>query len=72
MFQSLSIVLPAYNEQDNIEAAVRTAVGAAAAAAPDHEVVVVDDGSRDATPERVAALAEARDGRGRVLLDAVT
>jgi dolichol-phosphate mannosyltransferase len=53
----LSIVLPAYNEEGNIERAVREAVRAAASLVPDYEVVVVDDGSRDGTAERLAALA---------------
>jgi glycosyltransferase involved in cell wall biosynthesis len=56
MFSSLSIVLPAYNEQDNIATAVRGAVTAASGLFADYEVVVVDDGSRDATPERLAGL----------------
>jgi glycosyltransferase involved in cell wall biosynthesis len=67
MFRSLSLVLPAYNEQDNIEAAVRTAAGAAAGLLPEYEVVVVDDGSRDATAERLRALEPGLDGRLRVL-----
>jgi glycosyltransferase involved in cell wall biosynthesis len=51
----LSLVLPAYNEEGNIERAVRAAA-AAGARAGSYEVVVVDDGSRDATGERLAAL----------------
>jgi glycosyltransferase involved in cell wall biosynthesis len=67
MFRSLSIVLPAYNEQDNVTAAVGTSARAAAAVVPDYEVLVVDDGSRDATAERLAALVPAMEGRLRVL-----
>jgi glycosyltransferase involved in cell wall biosynthesis len=51
----LSIVLPAYNEEANIERAVRAAL-AAAGAGREGEVVVVDDGSRDATWARLQAL----------------
>jgi glycosyltransferase involved in cell wall biosynthesis len=52
---TLSLVMPAYNEAGNIERAVRAAA-AAGAQAGTYEVVVVDDGSRDATAERLAAL----------------
>ena len=52
----LSIVLPAYNEEGNIERAVREALEFGAAAAGSCEVVAVDDGSRDATPAKLDAL----------------
>jgi dolichol-phosphate mannosyltransferase len=52
----LSLVLPAYNEEANIERAVREAAAAAAALTPDFEVVIVDDGSRDATAARLGGL----------------
>lgn len=45
----LSIVLPAYNEEGNIERAVREALAGAAKAGATCEVVVVNDGSRDGT-----------------------
>jgi dolichol-phosphate mannosyltransferase len=48
-FPRLSIVLPAYNEEGNIERAVREALAGAAKAEVTCEVVVVNDGSRDAT-----------------------
>jgi len=47
MTPQLSLVLPAYNEEGNIERAVREAAIAAAALTPEYELVVVDDGSRD-------------------------
>jgi glycosyltransferase involved in cell wall biosynthesis len=52
---AISLVLPAYNEAGNIERAVRAAA-AAGARAGSYEVVVVDDGSRDATAEILARL----------------
>lgn len=45
----LSIVLPAYNEEGNIERAVRAALDGAAKAGATCEVLVVNDGSRDGT-----------------------
>ncbi len=53
----LSIVLPAYNEEENIERAISEATGAAERLVADHEIVVVDDGSTDSTAERVHAVA---------------
>jgi glycosyltransferase involved in cell wall biosynthesis len=47
----VSIVLPCFNEEDNVAEAVRAALLAGRRAALDHEVIVVDDGSRDRTRE---------------------
>ena len=64
---ALSIVLPAYNEEGNIERVVRDAGAAAAELAPPCEIVVVDDGSRDRTGEILARLAAEMDGTLRVV-----
>jgi cellulose synthase/poly-beta-1,6-N-acetylglucosamine synthase-like glycosyltransferase/peptidoglycan/xylan/chitin deacetylase (PgdA/CDA1 family) len=53
----VSIVVPAYNEEVGIGASVRSL---AASDYPDVEVVVVDDGSVDATAAIVAGLGEPR------------
>jgi dolichol-phosphate mannosyltransferase len=53
---ALSIVLPAFNEEGNIERAVREAFAAAARIPSKCEVVVVNDGSRDATASKLEAL----------------
>lgn len=55
---SLSIVLPALNEEGNIERAVRSSASAVAPLVSDYEIVVVDDGSRDETPEILKRLEE--------------
>jgi glycosyltransferase involved in cell wall biosynthesis len=55
----LSIVLPCFNEEANVADAIRYAGAAAAATAFDYEVIVVDDGSGDATAEIAAAFAAA-------------
>jgi glycosyltransferase involved in cell wall biosynthesis len=52
----LSIIVPLYNEQDNVGhlcAAIRDAVGGRGLA---YEVLLVDDGSKDATFERAAEM----------------
>ncbi len=62
----ISIVLPCLDEEANVAAAVRAATRAAEHVARAHEVVVVDDGSSDATAA-IAAAEAARDGRVRLL-----
>ena len=54
---SLSAVLPAYNEEACIVAAVRELAAVLRALVDDFEIVVVDDGSRDATGRLLAALS---------------
>ena len=54
----LSVVLPCFNEEGNLEAMVRGALVAAAQVTEDYEVLIVDDGSTDHTAEIGAALAE--------------
>jgi len=54
--QSISVVLPAYNEEENIERQTRACLDFLRTHFDDYEVIVVDDGSRDATPQIVARL----------------
>src|SRR5215468_8632085 len=53
----LSVFFPAYNDSGTIASMVIRAVRAAAELTPDFEVIVVDDGSADATPEIIDELA---------------
>jgi glycosyltransferase involved in cell wall biosynthesis len=55
----VSIVLPCHNEAPNLAAAVRMASEAGRRHALAHEVIVVDDGSRDRTLQIATALAAA-------------
>ena len=47
----LSVFFPAYNDGGTIASMVIRAVKAAAELTPDYEVLVIDDGSADATAE---------------------
>ena len=53
----LSVVIPAHNEEDHIPATVRALHAALAAAAIDHEILVVNDNSRDATEDVLKGLS---------------
>jgi len=63
----LSIVLPCHDEAANIRRAVEEATRAAERVAEAHEIIVVDDGSRDGT-RGVAELCSAEDSRVRILV----
>jgi glycosyltransferase involved in cell wall biosynthesis len=65
---SISAVLPAYNEEESITAVVRDTADVLNGCAERWEIVVVDDGSSDATAER--ARAAAPDAPVRVLAHA--
>lgn len=62
----VSIVLPAYNEEENVRGAVAEATATAERLFADHEIVVVDDGSADATAATVREIGAA-DPRVRVI-----
>jgi len=61
-----SIVVPIYNEQDNIDELYRAIAAALDAAGPVYEVIMVDDGSTDASFAELQRLA-ASDGRLKVI-----
>ena len=63
---SISFVLPAFNEAENIEAAVCRCRETADALDLEFEIIVVDDGSRDAT-RAIAARISSADSRVRTL-----
>lgn len=63
---AVSIVLPAYNEAENIEQAVGEATATAERLFAEHEVIVVDDGSTDGTATHIRRIA-GRDPRVRLI-----
>ena len=62
----LSVVIPCHNERDVIEATHARLVEVLPATGMEFEIIYIDDGSRDDTLERLAAIA-ARDGRVTVI-----
>lgn len=66
MRPTVSLVIPMYNEELNIEHAVAAARESLEKYASDHEILIVDDASTDASPRIVERLAS-EDGRVRVL-----
>jgi dolichol-phosphate mannosyltransferase len=61
-----SVVVPVYNEEGNVEALASRVVRAMEKVGEPFELLFVDDGSRDRTPELLRAIA-ARDERVRVV-----
>lgn len=51
--RSVSMVIPMFNEQENIEHALDCAVSALELYGGDYEIVIVDDASTDSSPEMV-------------------
>ena len=52
MKPSVSLVIPMYNEELNIELAVAASIESLAKYAGDWELLIVDDASTDASPRR--------------------
>jgi glycosyltransferase involved in cell wall biosynthesis len=63
----LSVFFPAYNDSGTIASMVVTALLTARRLTPDHEVIVVNDGSRDATPQLLDELARVYPGEVRIV-----
>jgi glycosyltransferase involved in cell wall biosynthesis len=53
MLPPFSLVIPAFNEEDRIEKTVRQCLHYLETTSPESELIVVNDGSTDATPEVV-------------------
>lgn len=61
MWSSLTIVLPAYDEEDALPLTVRRVLDFFAGHVADPELIIVDDGSTDGTPALVDRLAAEHD-----------
>ena len=61
MRQMLSVVIPAFNEQEMVPAAAGQIDGILSRAGIPHELIFIDDGSRDATWAEIRAESEHRD-----------
>lgn len=57
--QTISVVVPVYNSQDTLEELVRRLKAVLAPITTEYEIVLVNDGSRDRSWERVQALSAA-------------
>ena len=68
MSDSVTIVIPAFREENNIEAAIDNASRVAQGVVQDYEIIVVDDGSSDKTGDFARLKAEA-DGHIRVAVN---
>src|SRR5690242_9520197 len=55
--RGLSVFFPAYNDSGTIASMVVNALLTARRLTPDHEVIVINDGSRDLTPQILDELA---------------
>jgi glycosyltransferase involved in cell wall biosynthesis len=64
--KSLSVVMPAYNEEQNVEPMIGNVIKTFNPLVQELEVIIVNDGSRDRTGEKIQALA-ARDPRVRMV-----
>jgi len=65
-FESISVFLPCYNEQENIARTVMRALGVLSKTGADFEIIVVNDGSSDSTGRIAEELAQ-KDSRVKVL-----
>jgi len=60
---SLSIIVPCYNEEGNVEATLRDIEDAIKGVIEDYEIIIINDSSRDRTKDVIDAYAQ---GRSRI------
>ena len=59
----LSVVIPVFNEADNLDELVERCLAACRATGKTFEIILVDDGSTDNSPEKIEQASQASDGR---------
>jgi dolichyl-phosphate beta-glucosyltransferase len=69
MLPAFSLVIPAFNEADRIAKTLRDTLGYLQATSPQSELIVVDDGSTDATSQIVREVFASRTGVTARLLE---
>jgi undecaprenyl-phosphate 4-deoxy-4-formamido-L-arabinose transferase len=59
----LSVVIPVFNEEENLDELVERLVRTCDALERSYEIILVDDGSRDRSPERIQAAIQKHPGK---------
>jgi len=59
----LSIVIPVYNEEENLDGLVTRLVATCEGINREYEIILVDDGSRDGSERKIVAAAQTNPGR---------
>lgn len=57
--QSVSVVIPVYNEEENIELSYREVTDVMSSMDVNYEIIYIDDGSRDKTLEKLVSISNA-------------
>src|SRR5512135_2163596 len=60
MSETISVIIPVFNERENLEILVPVLTGVLDSTGLDYELVFVDDGSRDGSGDYLASLANDR------------
>jgi undecaprenyl-phosphate 4-deoxy-4-formamido-L-arabinose transferase len=59
----LSLVIPVFNEDNNLSELIRRCLAVCNGLGQPYEIILVDDGSRDGSPQKITQAAEVNNGR---------